>query len=344
MAEEEIREIVSKFIENEDRLHIRWKDQFINFPINLLAPAGRLKRRETYRPEQFAFDGEIDLFYSRMYSPVNLTWEMTMRCYTDCTYCYADRSRAGNETLMPLEQALGLIRECRRMGIVNLSINGGEVLMHPHWRELFGEMSLNGYNSLISTKRPIDEDSLRFLKEIGMMNVQLSLDSLDPATLHRMVRSGSGYIEAMKETMQRLDEMGFDWQVHTILTRYNADVDTQIKPIVEHLLPYRNLRSYRVDTAGYSLYKSPEYYNEIKIPLADYNRIASYIREMARNYTHIEIGIGEPDTKDERPQAEKESAFRSRALCTGNLSTMVVLPDGQVTICEELYWHPRFRR
>lgn len=28
--------------------------------------------------------------------------------------------------------------------------------------------------------------------------------------------------------------------------------------------------------------------------------------------------------------------------CSGNLSSIYILPDGKVTICEELYWHPKF--
>lgn len=29
-------------------------------------------------------------------------------------------------------------------------------------------------------------------------------------------------------------------------------------------------------------------------------------------------------------------------MCSGNLNALYILPDGKVTICEELYWHPHF--
>ena len=38
----------------------------------------------------------------------------------------------------------------------------------------------------------------------------------------------------------------------------------------------------------------------------------------------------------------RDKEFQNRPLCEGNLSYMLVLPDGKVTICEELYWHPQF--
>ena len=39
---------------------------------------------------------------------------------------------------------------------------------------------------------------------------------------------------------------------------------------------------------------------------------------------------------------EKRKEFNNRGLCTGNFSAMFILPDGNVTICEELYWHEKF--
>ena len=35
-------------------------------------------------------------------------------------------------------------------------------------------------------------------------------------------------------------------------------------------------------------------------------------------------------------------SFKERSLCTANVDGFVVLPDGKVTICEELYWNPDF--
>lgn len=34
--------------------------------------------------------------------------------------------------------------------------------------------------------------------------------------------------------------------------------------------------------------------------------------------------------------------FNERSVCAGNYLQLFILPDGNVTICEELYWHPKF--
>ena len=41
-------------------------------------------------------------------------------------------------------------------------------------------------------------------------------------------------------------------------------------------------------------------------------------------------------------ETENLNKFLSRNICTGNYSHMFILPDGNVTICEELYWNPHF--
>jgi radical SAM protein with 4Fe4S-binding SPASM domain len=38
----------------------------------------------------------------------------------------------------------------------------------------------------------------------------------------------------------------------------------------------------------------------------------------------------------------KAKRFSERSICSGNKSFLFILPDGNVTICEELYWHKQF--
>lgn len=49
------------------------------------------------------------------------------------------------------------------------------------------------------------------------------------------------------------------------------------------------------------------------------------------------LGYGSDDSID-----NKVKMFGKRSTCSGNVSTFFVLPDGKVTLCEQLYWHPFF--
>lgn len=39
---------------------------------------------------------------------------------------------------------------------------------------------------------------------------------------------------------------------------------------------------------------------------------------------------------------DKQKEFPKRNVCAGNVSSFFMLPDGKVTLCEQLYWHPFF--
>ncbi|MCC8188023.1 MAG: SPASM domain-containing protein [Bacteroides sp.] len=47
---------------------------------------------------------------------------------------------------------------------------------------------------------------------------------------------------------------------------------------------------------------------------------------------------------DELSQEERNKFYTPQrpVFCAGNYSSVFVLPDGKVTLCEELYWNPRF--
>ena len=60
--------------------------------------------------------------------------------HTDCIYCYADRKNPCTQKALSVEQ-IKIIRDAKSIQLPELDINGGEVLMHPHFKEI----ALDGY-------------------------------------------------------------------------------------------------------------------------------------------------------------------------------------------------------
>jgi len=168
---------------------------------------------------------------TRLYKPIRAVFELTLNCYTDCIYCYADRKQQNENNYLPLKKIISIIREAKSLGFTSIEVNGGEVLIHPHWKEIFKELSDNGYRPLISTKLPLDKKALEYLSEIGMTKLQISLDSVNSTTLTKMLNVKTEYRNEILETMQILDEMKFDWQVNTVITKFNSSLDDEIKPL-----------------------------------------------------------------------------------------------------------------
>lgn len=340
LSYEEIESIIRRYIENTNEFAINHHGKHIGIPQNILVRKDSGIHRELYTPQQFIINGTVDLESYRLYRPVNMLLELTLQCYTDCAYCYADRRKTSAEYLS-LSKIIDIIREAKNLGIANLDINGGEVLLHPGCKEIFQELIANGYRSLISTKIPVSDDILTMLKNIGWENIQISLDSVNPDTLSKILHVDNKYMDKMNHTLQKIDELGFNWRVHSIITSQNSSVEKEIKPLINKLLTFKNLHEVTFSPAGYSLYKSEITYQSIKPKQADIEVIQEYINNLPPLH-NIKFSFSGGSEKAEFFCKQQMEHFQDRALCTGNQNGFIVLPDGKVTICEELYWHPKF--
>ena len=341
---EEVCKIIEKYIENKESMVLKHNGNNISLPRNVLVKKRDLISRETYSPQDFLPESNtnIDLKSVRLFKPIRAVFELTFKCYTDCIYCYADRSRQHDSSFLSLEEIKSIIKQAKQCGLTDMDINGGEVLLHPNYKEILKELADNGFYPLISTKMPLNKEVLEYIKEIGFLNIQISLDSLNENTLVEILKVKPGYKEKILNTLQLIDEMGFNWQTNTILTKANSSLEDEIKPLINHLLNYKNIKNIKVGPAGCSLYKSQEHFDQIKVIYSDVVKLREFIEKTADENPHISISISEPDCETHFLPDEKEKIFSQRSMCTANQRTFIILPDGKVTICEELYWHPKF--
>ena len=67
-------------------------------------------------------------------APVNLTWEITLKCNLRCSHCLSDSGVAAADELSPCE-CLKLVDELSALKVFQLNIGGGE----PFFRNDFLE-------------------------------------------------------------------------------------------------------------------------------------------------------------------------------------------------------------
>lgn len=272
--------------------------------------------------------------YGRLNRPISCIFELTMNCFTDCVYCYADRKGFGDK-LLSLPQIREILKDLYNSKIVDIVLNGGEVLMHPDIKEILLECTKYGYFPFISTKMPVSGEILKFLKSIGITNIQVSLDSINPETLKNHLNVGGDYLTKIIRTMDLLDQMEFPWRVNTIITKYNSSADKEIIPLIDYLAKYKSLKQITISAAGYSHYKSYENFNSLKVTKENYENSRRKVYEKISCYPHLHIIMKEGNYL-------LPEVFKQRSICTANQQGFIILPDGKVTICEELYWNPHF--
>ncbi len=334
-------EIISYFLEKPHWNSIKSGNDWIRFPKNVLLyiEVGIITRKEHYIPTDFKYLGPPDYNTVRLNYPISLNMELTMKCYANCIYCYANRNLR-DKYMLSLKEIQSVIKEAKTNGVYNIDINGGDVLLHPHIKEILRELAENGYSPLISTKMVPSKDVIDYILSLKPhVRLQISLDSSHPEILHKLIGVPLDYISNMSEALEYLTTKEAKIQINVVLTKYNSAIE-DIKHLLDYLSSYKTVEAVRFNPCGYSLYK--EGFKELVVSAEQMDYILSEIERLKNKYPNIDIKASPFDRKCDFLNKSNNNMFSNRALCTGGTRSAVLLPNGDVTICEELYEHPSF--
>lgn len=226
----------------------------------------------------------------------------------------------------------------KKTGVREILITGGDFFLCNDWRDILNLLIDNGYPPrFISTKKPLSEKEIADIAQFGL-SIQFSFDTIVPEIAARLVKVPLNYVEKVKETLRLLDKYGVPYQIASVITNMNADI-SQLELMRNFLSTLKNIRKWDVRIAFRSLYTKEDFDN-IKATREQINEIASWTDKIEKD-TPFEISWI-PDDDDKYKKAEGGSKNFEGAACSANVTNMMVLPDGNVTICEQLYWHPDF--
>lgn len=337
ITEEQAEKLIVPFLNRGEPLRTTYGGTTNQFPKNILIDASKaIVEPIEYRPEQFAYD-TLDFHTERINrAPATMGFMVTNRCGTDCIYCYADKSVRAEP--LPWERVRAMIREARKLGIVDITMLGGEFFLYKDWERLVETMNEEGFGiDFISTKLPLSESTIRKLKTYGI-RLQISLDSLNAEKLVRILKVGPDYAERIERTIRLLEQYEITFQIATVLTNLNDDIEN-LDELHRFLAQFTNLRRWEIRVGFRSLYSRKDF-DDFKITSDKITAVARWIEKIQQS-TSINI-LWAPDTPENYFQSTGGSRTFKGNRCSANYSNMVVLPDGRVTICEQLYWHPHF--
>ncbi|MDF1549310.1 MAG: radical SAM protein, partial [Bacteroidales bacterium] len=339
LPEKKIISIVRNFIDNKKELNIEYEGKYYSFPKNVIVK-NKTEMVRDYKPENFVIEVEdLDYESSRLYSPVDALYVVNTNCITDCIYCYANKSY--NYSPITFENLSAIIKEAREIGMRNIDISGGELFLSENWDKIVFELLDNGFKPYISTKVPIGKRQIQKLKDIGITEIQISIDSMNQDVLSRILNVDRNYHSRIIETLKKLDAEGFVIKTNTIITNLNSS-KKGITELLEFLASLKNIRHINLSPVGYSIYKTD--FELFKPKVEDLKKISELVEKIKRGRNIFGIDFN-PYLSSELVNGEfriKDQYFAKRAKCTGNIENFIILPDGKVTICEELYWHPAF--
>jgi MoaA/NifB/PqqE/SkfB family radical SAM enzyme len=271
--------------------------------------------------------------------PVSVLISPTNRCVANCRYCYAERNACAELTTT---EWILIFDELAAQSIRIVDLAGADPFMRPDVFDLLRAMVERNFTFSVSTKSHISPASAQRLAELGIgrdlpgaseMGMQVSIDSAN----NRVASSLTGvnnYLDRAISTTTNLIAAGISPRIKCVLTPYNWE---EPEPIVE-LFSSLGARRFQFVQYGRSLYRHSDdlfLTHEQKLSLSE------TLPVLAGKHPNLEITF-QDETGDTRTPEEIRTAWEQRAVCTGGRSAMLVLPNGDVSLCEQLPHIPRY--
>ncbi len=154
-------------------------------------------------------------------APVNVTWEITLKCNLHCVHCL---SGAGHEAKDELNTAecRKLIDDLTALRVFQVNIGGGEPFIREDFPDLLDYCHKKGLVTCVSTNGTvIDSDISRRLSSMDLLYLQVSLDGVDEETNDRI--RGEGTYRKILNALDSLASHKVRFSINTVLTRTNYD-------------------------------------------------------------------------------------------------------------------------
>lgn len=342
--EESIKKIILPFINNKEPLVTIFQENRYLFPIEVLIESdnSNLLSFRSYDVEDFLYT-ELDFKTKRMINaPLNVTLMLNNTCLTNCIYCYADIRKRQNCSI-PFDTIVDLLKQSYDLKVADFGVLGGEFFLYPRWFDLLKEMSkYNFYPDLISTKVPLSVNEIEKLKDVLTDNttLQISFDSIKENELRTILKVKGDYADKMNQMFDNLAENDIKVNIATTLTTYNSTING-IEELGVFLNQYPNIQHWDIGPAFNSLYIDNKYFKDIKVDYITVSKIYSYIESIKSKF-HYNVELDRSFLDKEYYKITTGSKDFKGASCSANRNHMLILPDGKVTICEQLYWNPNF--
>lgn len=333
---------LSELIDNEEPKYINVDNYSLAFPSNTIVSSEKdIENVPVYELNKFLEIEEINLTYKRTSKPIDLTLMINNICHTNCIYCYEDRRKKTNCEI-PFNRIVEIVHEAKNLDMRAVDLIGGEVFKYNHWKELLALFLQNGFSPFVSTKMPLRFSDVEYLKSINLRELQFSLDCYSEEKFEKLLRiSGNKYKLGIDETFNAFDKTGLNVSVHTILSKENCNIEDIT--LLYHFLKNHKINKWKIDYVQNSAHLEGDF-NKIKVDLDEMLNTYHFLDELRFEEKDFKIECSDisKDKQNGVKKTRNEFLYKEAQVCPANISSFFILPDGNVTLCEQLYWNKDF--
>ena len=160
-----------------------------------------------------------DMVKTGLRSPVNVTWEITLKCNLRCVHCLSDSGGPIEEELNRKE-CLSIIDQLAGLKVFQVNIGGGEPFIRPDFIDFLKFSHEKGLVTCVSTNGIfVDRSLARSLSNLKKLYLQVSLDGAT-ADVNDSIR-GEGTYKKVLNALDCLAKESVRFSINTVLTRIN---------------------------------------------------------------------------------------------------------------------------
>jgi len=162
-------------------------------------------------------------------APVNVTWEVTLKCNLCCAHCLSDAGTPADNELTHGE-CRALVDQLTSIRVFQVNIGGGEPFIRPEFLDLLTYCHEKGLVTCVSTNGMLIDDSLaRQLSHLKMLYLQVSLDGAT-AEVNDPIR-GAGTYKKILKAADCFARHGVPFGINTVLTRTNFSQMNELRKL-----------------------------------------------------------------------------------------------------------------
>ncbi|MDE3063749.1 MAG: TIGR04053 family radical SAM/SPASM domain-containing protein [Acidobacteriota bacterium] len=157
-------------------------------------------------------------------TPFLAIWEVTQSCDLACKHCRAAAQPIAHPEQLSTAEGKALIDQIAAMQIPIFVFTGGDPLKRPDLYELIRYSAEKGVKVAVTPSATplLTREAIFKMKEAGIVRLGISLDGSTPE-IHDTFRGLPGAWARTIQAIEWANEAGIPIQVHTTISRHNAD-------------------------------------------------------------------------------------------------------------------------
>lgn len=273
-------------------------------------------------------NGDLKLDY-----PLSLNFNVATTCNFSCEYCYHPLNKVS--PFISLSRLKEILKQFKDIGSESVMLTGGDPLLRPDIDDILSYLhSINFFYSL-STKSILSQSRIdKLIETAGFDRIQISLDSNRSHIVEKLIHVNEDYFKKCIQQIEYMLNKGIDVRVKSVLTSLNADyVDEYISFLVALGVKHIQIVSY-----GRSGYRHKD---ELFATEEQLTKASQSIKEAREKYPQLSL-VGGGYSIQKAFVENSVSFFEKRAVCNAGRFGVTMLPNGEVTICEQLPYNKKY--